>query len=216
MSKSQPARRLPSLARRTEIPLEQLALQPFHVWNTRWFLLAAGEYHPAAGAPGDRGAGGGHPTFNFMTVSWGGLGYLWNKPLALVVVRPTRYTRGFIDQAPSFTLSVLPESYRRALNYAGSHSGREGDKARASGLTPEPSQRVTAPSFQEAELVLECRKSYFTDLDPEHFLDPSIQTHYSARDYHRVYLGEVLGAFGTAAWEPQTATGGRAAARGAL
>ena len=171
-----------------EIPLDRLEIQPFHLWSARWFLLAAGEY-PAA--------------FNFMTVSWGGLGFLWNKPFALVVVRPTRYTRQFIDDASSYTLSVLPEAYRRALNYAGSHSGREGDKARACGLTPQASRRVGAPSFAEAELVLECRKSYFTDLDPAHFLDETIPSHYPARDYHRVYIGEVLAAYGTSEWAPQ-------------
>ena len=193
---------------RIEIPLEQLEIQPFHLWSARWFLLAAGELParggPAAVPPAVRAAAPaaapGSASFNFMTVSWGGLGFLWNKPFALVVVRPTRYTRQFIDQASSWTLSVLPEAYRRALNYAGSRSGREGDKARACGLTPLASRHVTAPSFAEAELVLECRKSYFADLDPTHFLDESIQSHYPSRDYHRVYIGEVLAAFGTAGW----------------
>jgi len=182
---------------RIEIPLEQLEIQPFHLWSARWFLLAAGEL-PAQGTAAP--AAEAQPSFNFMTVSWGGLGFLWNKPFALVVVRPTRYTRQFIDQASSWTLSVLPEAYRRALNYAGSRSGREGDKARACGLTPHASRHVAAPSFAEAELVLECRKSYFADLDPAHFLDESIPSHYPSRDYHRLYIGEVLAASGTAEW----------------
>jgi flavin reductase (DIM6/NTAB) family NADH-FMN oxidoreductase RutF len=177
------------MAERTEIPLERLRVPPFHLWAARWFLLAAGDY--AAGVPG---------SFNVMTVSWGGLGCMWNKPFALVVVRPTRHTRGFIDRAESFTLSVLPESRRGALDYCGSHSGREGDKAAAAGLTPRASRTVGAPSFEEAELVMECRKSYFSDLDPSHFLDPSIHAHYPAKDYHRVYFGEVLAASGTAVW----------------
>ncbi len=182
------------MAKRSEIPIAQLVIQPFHLWSARWFLLAAGDY-PAGESP----AG-----FNFMTVSWGGLGYLWAKPFALVVVRPGRHTRGFIDGAPTFTLSVLPESHRGALNYAGSHSGRKGDKARATGLTPERSRVVSAPSFAEAELVIECRKSYLADFDPSRFLDQSIHAHYPDKDYHRFYIGEVLAASGTEAW---TATG---------
>jgi len=174
---------------RTDIPLEQLGVLPFHLWNQRWFLLAAGE-HPA-------GVSGG---FNVMTVSWGGLGVMWGKPFALVVVRPGRHTRGFMDKSAAFTLSVLPESLRRILNFCGSRSGRDEDKVKATGLTPMASRLVPAPSFEEAELVLECRKSYFNDLDPAHFLDPSIEQHYPAKDYHRVYFGEVLAAAGTAAW----------------
>ncbi len=178
------------MADRSEIPLDELALQPFHLWSQRWFLLAAGEF--SADTEPAR--------FNFMTVSWGGLGYLWAKPFALVVVRPGRHTRGFIDAAPTFTLSVLPESHRGALNYAGSHSGREGDKAKATGLTPERSRVVSAPSFAEAELVIECRKGYFADFDPSRFLDQSIHAHYPDKDYHRFYIGEVLAASGTEAW----------------
>lgn len=182
------------MATRTDIPLEQLAALPFHLWNRRWFLLAAGVYPPAAPAEG------GPAGFNVMTVSWGGLGVMWNKPFALVVVRPTRHTRVFMDEAATFTLSVLAESERKILDYCGSRSGRDEDKVKAAGLTPGASRRVRAPSFEEAELVLECRKSYFSDLDPSHFLDASIHAHYPARDYHRVYFGEVLAAAGTAAW----------------
>ncbi len=171
---------------RTDIPLETLSLLPVHVWNRRWFLLAAGDFAAA--------------DFNVMTVSWGGLGVMWGKPFALVVVRPTRHTRAFIDKSPGFTLSVLPQSQRRILDFCGSRSGRDEDKVKATGLTPIASRRVSAPSFEEAELVLECRKSYFSDLDPAHFLDPSIEQHYPAKDYHRVYFGEVLAAAGTAAW----------------
>jgi flavin reductase (DIM6/NTAB) family NADH-FMN oxidoreductase RutF len=190
---------------RTDIPLEHLSMLPFHVWDQRWFLLAAGELAGASPADGGPPAGG----FNFMTVSWGGLGVMWGKPFALVVVRPTRHTRRFIDSADSFTLSVLPERYRRALDYCGSRSGRDEDKVKGSGLTPVASRCVKAPSFDEAELVLECRKIYFSDLDPSHFLDPGIEKNYASKDYHRVYFGEIAAAMGTEAWrgEPAPAAG---------
>lgn len=171
---------------RTDIPPDRLVMLTFHVWDRRWFLLAAGDF-----ASRD---------FNFMTVSWGSLGVIWGKPFAQVVVRPTRHTWSFIDRADSFTLSVLPERFRRALNYCGSRSGRDEDKVKGSGLTPVASRGITAPSFDEAELVLECRKTYYADLDPAHFLDPAIESHYPARDYHRAYFGEIVAAFGTEAW----------------
>ena len=173
------------------IPLDHLSMMPFSVWDARWFLLASGEFVP--GTPSS-------PTFNFMTVSWGGLGIMWGRPFAAIVVRPSRHTRGFIDAAPSFTLSVLPERYRAALDYCGSHSGRDEDKVKGSGLTPIASHSVPAPSFDEAELVLECRKTYFSDLDPSHFLDPGIKKNYLQADYHRLYFGEILAALGTKDW----------------
>jgi len=171
---------------RADIRLDSLSILPFDLWNRKWFLLSAGDFES-----GD---------YNCMTVSWGGLGTIWNKPFALVVVRPTRHTRGFMEKSAGFTLCVFPEEHRKKLSYCGSHSGRDGNKAKAAGFTPIASRSVAAPSFDEAELILECRKMYFSDLDPSHFLDPSIESHYPAKDYHRVYFGEILAAAGTPAW----------------
>ena len=82
----------------------------------------------------------------------------------------------------------------------GSKSGRDGDKIKASGLTPIRSSKVAAPGFAEAELILECRKMYYDDIDPEHFVDASIQSNYPKKDYHRAYFGEILAAFGMSAF----------------
>ena len=47
-------------------------------------------------------------------------------------------------------------------------------------------------SFEEARLVLECKKLYFQDINPSHFLDGSIEKMYD-NDYHRMYIGEITG-----------------------
>jgi flavin reductase (DIM6/NTAB) family NADH-FMN oxidoreductase RutF len=167
---------------RADIQLEALSILPVHLFHQKWFLLAAGDF-----LSGD---------YNCMTVSWGALGEIWNKPLALVVVRPTRYTFEIMERSGGFTLCAFPEAQRKKLSYCGSHSGREGNKAAAAGLTPIASRFVTAPAFDEAELILECRKTYFSDLDPTHFLDPSTESHYPAKDYHRMYFGEIVAASG--------------------
>jgi hypothetical protein len=36
--------------------------------------------------------------FNTMTASWGGAGFLWNRPVAFVFVRPERYTYEFMER----------------------------------------------------------------------------------------------------------------------
>jgi flavin reductase (DIM6/NTAB) family NADH-FMN oxidoreductase RutF len=131
-----------------------------------------------------------------MTVSWGSLGTMWNKPFAMVVVRPTRYTYQLMEKYETFTLCAFPEQHRKALSLLGSKSGRDGDKIAESGLTPEAATIVAAPCFAEAELVLECRKIYWDDYDPTHFLDPAINRMYR-NDYHRIYFGQVLAITGT-------------------
>jgi flavin reductase (DIM6/NTAB) family NADH-FMN oxidoreductase RutF len=168
---------------RKSISLEQLTTRPVGLWEPGWFLLTSGDF--AAGQ------------FNAMTVSWGGMGVLWNKPVVQVVVRPQRYTFQFMEQYPTFTLCAFPPEYRAALNLLGTKSGREGDKIREAGLMPVASGAVPAPAYAEAELVFCCRKIYWQDLDPEHFLDPAIDRNYPRRDYHRAYFGEIVAAFGT-------------------
>ena len=165
------------------IPVERLQLRPHGLWNDEWFLLTSGDF--AAGS------------YNTMTVSWGALGVLWNRPIAMVVVRPQRYTHLFMERSADFTLCAFPERCHGALELLGSRSGRSGDKIGASGLTACASSTVRSPSFAEAKLVLECRKIYRDALDPAGFLDPSIASNYAARDYHSLYLGEIVEARGS-------------------
>ena len=122
---------------------------------------------------------------------------MWSMPIALVAVRFSRYTFQFMEKFDTFTLNAFPEKYRDLLNEFGSHSGREIDKFHPSEITAIPSQKIKAPSYSEAELVSECKKIYWNDINPAHFLDDRIFDKYLKRDYHRFYIGEVVGIFGT-------------------
>ena len=155
---------------------KELTENPFRLLDDGWMLLTAGD--PSESNP--------------MTVSWGGLGVLWGKCVATCYVRPQRYTLGLMEKNEYFTLSAYPESCRKALAYCGAHSGRDGDKAAACGLTP-ASDETGAPYFQEARLVLVCRKLYHQDFRPEQFTDPAVaEANYAAGDYHRMYIGEIV------------------------
>jgi len=160
----------------------EIALKDFHfdpaILRDRWMVLCAGDF------------ASGH--FNAMTISWGSCGQIWNKMFFQVFVRPTRYTYAFMERYDTFTLSVFGPEYRGALSILGSESGRSGDKIAKAGLTPEASVAVAAPSFEEAEIVFECRKMYWHDIDPAHFLANDIEEHYPKKDYHRAYFGEIL------------------------
>lgn len=128
--------------------------------------------------------------FNTMTASWGGLGVLWDKKVGFSVVRPTRYTYSFLEKSDVYTLSFFSGRYRKALMLCGTKSGREIDKVRETGLTPVFAGE--AIFFQEARLVLECRKLYFQDIVPDNFRDAGLEKFYPGRDYHRMYVGEIV------------------------
>jgi flavin reductase (DIM6/NTAB) family NADH-FMN oxidoreductase RutF len=136
-------------------------------------------------------------TFNTMTASWGGMGIMWSKPVASCVVRPVRYTYEFIEQADCFTLSFFPEEYRKALNILGTKSGRNGDKIKESGLTVLKSQNENENivSFEEAETILICKKLYYQDINPANFITKDLDKNYPSKDYHRMYVGEIIKAF---------------------
>jgi len=154
---------------------EELSGNVFDLIGNRWMLLTAGD----------------RDGFNTMTVSWGGLGVLWGKEVATCYVRPQRYTRKFLEKSGFFTLSVYPEVLRDIHSVCGGMSGRDVDKAGAAGLTP-VFDGNGATYFAEAELVIVCKKIYFADFDPANFLDGTIMGNYPERDFHRMYIGEIV------------------------
>ena len=168
------------------IPFERFTSRVFHLFDEQWLLLTGGDFA--------RGK------FNAMTISWGSLGIIWGRPFVQVVVRPTRYTHEFMERFDTFTVTAFPERHRRALNLLGSKSGRDGDKIAEAGLTPVASAKVAAPAFAEAELVIECKKMFWADFDPTHFIDPAIDRNYPRKDYHRQYFGEVLAIHGISSY----------------
>ncbi len=126
---------------------------------------------------------------NAMTASWGALGVLWGKNVAICFVRPQRYTYGLTEESDRFSLAFFKDGYRDALKICGTKSGRDGDKLAMAGLTTVDCDGV--PAIAEADLVLVCRKLYADDLRENAFLDPSLLSNYEAKDYHRVYVCEI-------------------------
>ena len=130
---------------------------------------------------------------NTMTASWGGMGVLWNKPVAFCFIRPQRYTYTLTEQSDHLSLSFLPEALRPALRLCGTKSGKDIDKFAAAGLTPAAENGV--PYVAEARLVLLCRKLYADDLKKACFVDPTLLSNYENGDFHRVYVVEIEKAY---------------------
>ncbi len=168
---------------RNPIAIENFAVKAYRFFEIDWLLLSSGDFQTQQ--------------YNAMTISWGSLGVMWGRPFIQVVVRPQRYTFQFMERFETFTVCAFPKEYHPALSLLGAKSGREGDKIAEAGLTVIPASCVAAPAYAEAEVVLECRKMYWQNMDPSHFLDSTIARMYAEKDYHRIYYGEILAVQGT-------------------
>ena len=133
--------------------------------------------------------------FNMMTASWGGAGFIWNKPSLFVFVRPNRYTFEFLEKRDVFTVSFFAPEYKKALSFCGSHSGRDFDKAKECSLTPFATTNGGV-AFEESALYFECRKTYAQDMSEKCFLDKSaLEKWYGADNpMHKMYVAEILSA----------------------
>ena len=157
------------------VPFESLSFNPFTKIGHEWALLTAGV----------------EGSCNTMTVSWGGVGFIWGKPVVTVYVRPQRYTKEFIDREDFFTLSFYGEEHKPALGYLGKASGRDGDKVAHVGFTPAFSHGTSY--FEEAELVFVCRKMSRTLIGADSFIDKEADSKfYPEHDYHEMYIAEVV------------------------
>lgn len=136
--------------------------------------------------------------FNMMTASWGGTGWLWNMPVAVIFIRPERFTHELIEDNDTLTLSFLGNSpeMRKAYNFCGSKSGRDFDKAAETGLVPTETENGNI-TFAQARLTLECRKLYKDTIKPECMIDKSLEKWYGEGHggYHDVYVLEITNAY---------------------
>lgn len=146
----------------------------FSTYDKQWALLTAGSMDK----------------FNTMTISWGGLGTIWGKPVATVYVRTSRYTYEFMENSDYFTVSFYPDSYKKALGVLGSKSGRDIDKMHFEGLTAvEAGESV---SFKEASVTLVCKKLFKQQLDPKNMPQEIADQFYKTDAPHDMFIGEVV------------------------
>ena len=132
---------------------------------------------------------------NVMTIGWATYGIIWSKPMMLVLVRPSRHTYKFIEEADSFTVNLPPPDMADVATYCGTVSGRDADKFKEKNLTPVPGKQVSASYIDECVVHFECRIVHKNHVLPQH-LDREINAGcYSQGDYHVVYYGEVLGCY---------------------
>ncbi|MDD6279252.1 MAG: flavin reductase [Ruminococcus sp.] len=162
-----------------KVDLSELSINPFNLIGKQWMLLT----------------GGNMENFNTMTASWGQLGVLWNKNVLTCYIRPNRYTYEFVENGDFFTASFFGEEYREALKFCGAHSGRDCDKAKEAGITP--AEFDGSVGFEEAQLVLVCKKLYSGGIREDAFLtdDGLYAKFYGSDPLHKAYIAEITAAY---------------------
>lgn len=152
----------------------EFSTEIFSQFDKKWALLTAGNMEK----------------FNTMTISWGGLGTLWGKPVATVYVRKTRYTHEFMDGSEYFTISFYPEEYKALLGTLGSKSGRDMDKMHLEELTAKAAGGSV--TFEQANVTIVCRKLFCQELSVENMAKEVADRFYSKDATHDMYIGEVV------------------------
>ena len=166
-----------------EISVKNMKLNPFTNFAKDRMALTAGNQKDG---------------YNTMTVAWGHLGAIWERerhtnqlPTVICYVRPSRYTKEFLDKEPYFTLSYFGNDGKKLLGYLGTHSGRDEDKIKTVGLTPVFDCETTY--FAEAKTVFICRKLYHAPILENGFVDKGlIDFNYPEKDFNEMYIGEIV------------------------
>lgn len=158
----------------SSISTKELQENSFDLIGNKWMLVSAKRKDGSV---------------NAMTASWGGLGVMWGKDVAFVVIRPQRYTKEFVDDSDRFTLTFFDKSYKKMLGYMGSVSGRDEDKMTKSELTVIGED---APYYEECYMALVCKKLFAQDWKKESFIDKEIiGKWYPNEDFHTLYVAEI-------------------------
>lgn len=157
-----------------EINPKEIVESPFKLIGDDWALVTAGD----------------REKFNTMTISWGGVGIMWGKPVVFTFIRPQRYTFAFMENGDRYTMSFFDEKYRDALKFCGSKSGKDYNKVKETGLTPAFTENGSV-YFEEAKLVLECKKMYAQSLNAESITDRESVDKWYNNDFHKMYISEI-------------------------
>ena len=158
-----------------------LSMDVFTTFDKGWALVTSGRMED----------------FNTMTISWGGCGTLWGKPVATVYVKPIRYTHEYLERNDYFTVSFLPLDYREDLFTLGTESGRDGDKVAKTGLTPVAvGENGESVGFRQATVTLLCKKIYKQTLDTAAMPAEVVEQFYLNEEAHTMFVGEVVDILG--------------------
>ena len=101
-------------------------------------------------------ASGNMNTPNVMTAAWTGI--ICSDPvITYVSIRPSRYSHELISKSKEFTINIPTWKIANAVDTVGVKTGRNLNKFELTGLTPEPSTKISAPQVKECPISIECK-----------------------------------------------------------
>lgn len=133
---------------------------------------------------------------NGLTVAWGSLGCLWRKSIATIYIKPTRYSFEFMNNCEYFSIMWFDENQRPKINQVfGTMSGRDVDKESMCQLSSFELDHAVA--YQEAKMIIVCKKIYQNELVSKQIIDEEIKNLplYQDNLYHHEYIGEIIGCY---------------------
>lgn len=131
---------------------------------------------------------------NVMTIGWAQAGVIWGEPIMTVLVRPSRYTHDFLENAAHFSVCVPRRGeLKKELAFCGSKSGREYDKVRACALKLKEGKRKDLKYIDGCGLVYQCEMYGKTALKRETLHPEALEKYYPGADApHTLYFGKIL------------------------
>ncbi len=155
-------------------PIGSIELNPFKTIGQQWGAVTAEK----------------DGKYNAMTVSWGGMGVFWNKNVATIYVRDSRYTKEFLDASDKFSITFFDDKYRSSLKYLGAVSGRDEDKLAGARLHINEDMKV--PFIDEGNFVIICKKLFSVPIPEEEIPEKYLDEFYKDGNYHTMYVGEIV------------------------
>ena len=104
---------------------------------------------------------------NIITIAWTGT-VCTNPPMLYISVRPERYSYHMLEETGEFVVNMTTKKLAKAADYCGVRSGRDVDKWKETGLTPEKAQAVNVPLIAESPVNIECRVKEVLELGSHH------------------------------------------------
>ena len=80
-----------------------------------------------------------------------------SPPMIACAIGREMYSSALIDKTREFVVNVPPQILNRQIYYCGTHSGREVNKFRETGLTPQRARQVDIPIIAQCVAHMECR-----------------------------------------------------------
>ncbi|UCE12908.1 MAG: flavin reductase family protein [Candidatus Heimdallarchaeota archaeon] len=93
---------------------------------------------------------------NIITIAWTGV-ICSRPPLISVSIRPSRFSHDLILKSKEFVLNIPTPEHLTQSELCGTKSGREMEKWRECGFTPEEAKSVSASLIKECPINIECK-----------------------------------------------------------